>query len=163
YMSDPIMEWWMAIFTPALARSTRWLYEVDPEFPSYGLLVLTVIVMVWAGRHFYTRAWAALRHGTSDMNTLVAVGTGAAFLFSAVATLDPELFLSHGVRPDLYFEAVIIIIALVLVGNMLENRAKGRTSAALRRMMDLQPKTARVIKTGDAVDIPVGEVRSGDI
>jgi Cu+-exporting ATPase len=163
YMSDPIMEWWMAIFTPALARAMPWLYEVDPEILSYGLLGLTVIVMVWAGRHFYTRAWAALRHGTSDMNTLVAVGTGAAFLFSAVATLDPELFLSHGVRPDLYFEAVIIIIALVLVGNMLENRAKGRTSAALRRMMDLQPKTARVIRIGDTVDIPVGEVRSGDI
>ncbi len=163
YMSDPFMEWWMAVSTPPLARLAPWLYRIDPEILSYALMALTAVVMVWAGRHFYTRAWAALRHRTADMNTLVAAGTGAAFLFSAVATVDPELFLSNGVRPDLYFEAVIIIIALVLVGNMLENRAKGRTSSALRRLMDLQPKMARVVRGGEAVDIPVGEVGSGDV
>ncbi|MEO8128273.1 MAG: copper-translocating P-type ATPase, partial [Bryobacteraceae bacterium] len=162
YMSDPFMEWWMAASTPALARALPWLYQIEPEILGYVLLGLTIVVMSWAGRHFYTKAWAATRHGTADMNTLVAVGTGAAFLFSAAATLAPELFLSHGVRPDLYYEAVIIIIALVLVGNMMENRAKGHTSAALRRMMDLQPKTARVLRGAETVDIPVGEVRGGD-
>ena len=162
HMSDPFMEWWMAASTPAVARALPWLYQSDPDVLGYVLLALTMGVMGWAGRHFYTRAWAAMRHGTADMNTLVAVGTGSAFLFSAAATLVPELFLSHGVRPDLYYEAVIVIIALVLVGNMMENRAKGRTSAALRRMMDLQPKTARVIRGGNTVDVPVGEVRGGD-
>ena len=162
HMSDPFMEWWMAATTPAVARASPWLYQSDPEVLGYVLLALTMGVLGWAGRHFYTRAWAAMRHGTADMNTLVAVGTGSAFLFSAAATLTPELFLSHGVRPDLYYEAVIVIIALVLVGNMMENRAKGRTSAALRRMMDLQPKTARVIRGGNTVDVPVGEVRGGD-
>jgi len=162
YMSDPFIEWWMSATTPAVARALPWLYRVDPDLLGYVLLALTIVVMSWAGRHFYTRAWSALRHGTADMNTLVAVGTGAAFLFSAAATLTPELFLSHGVRPDLYYEAVIIIIALVLVGNMMENRAKGHTSAALRRMMDLQPKTARVLRGGHTPDIPVGEVRGGD-
>ncbi|MEP6536670.1 MAG: heavy metal translocating P-type ATPase [Bryobacteraceae bacterium] len=162
YMSDPFMEWWMAASTPALARALPWLYQIEPEILGYVLLGLTIVVMSWAGRHFYTKAWAATRHGTADMNTLVAVGTGAAFLFSAAATLMPEVFLSHGVRPDLYYEAVIIIIALVLVGNMMENRAKGHTSAALRRMMDLQPKTARVLRGAETVDIPVGEVRGGD-
>lgn len=162
YMSDPFMEWWMAVSTPAVARALPWLYQVEPDVLGYMLLALTMGVMGWAGRHFYTRAWAAMRHGTADMNTLVAVGTGSAFLFSAAATLMPDLFLSHGVRPDLYYEAVIIIIALVLVGNMMENRAKGHTSAALRRMMDLQPKTARVMRGGNAVDVPVGEVLGGD-
>lgn len=162
YMSDPFMEWWMAVSTPAVARALPWLYQVEPDVLGYMLLALTILVMGWAGRHFYTRAWAAMRHGTADMNTLVAVGTGSAFLFSAAATLMPDLFLSHGVRPDLYYEAVIIIIALVLVGNMMENRAKGHTSAALRRMMDLQPKTARVMRGGNAVDVPVGEVLGGD-
>ncbi len=162
YMSDPFMEWWMAATTPAVARALPWLYRIDPEVLGYALLALTAGVMVWAGRQFYTRAWAATRHGTADMNTLVAVGTGSAFLFSAAATLVPELFLSHGVRPDLYYEAVIVIIALVLVGNMMENRAKGHTSAALRRMMDLQPKTARVIRGAGTLDIPVAEVRAGD-
>ena len=162
YMSDPFMEWWMAATTPGVARALPWLYQVDPEVLAYLLLALTIGIMSWAGRHFYTRAWSALRHGTADMNTLVAVGTGSAFLFSAAATLRPELFLSHGVRPDLYYEAVIIIIALVLVGNMMENRAKGHTSDALRRMMDLQPKTARIIRGGETVDVPVTEVRSGD-
>jgi Cu+-exporting ATPase len=162
HMSDPFMEWWMAISTPNLARAFPWLYQVDPEILGYALLALTIIVMGWAGRHFYTRAWAALRHGTADMNTLVAVGTGAAFLFSATGTLAPELFLSNGVRPDVYYEAVIIIIALVLLGNMLEIRAKGHTSAALRRLMDLQPKTARVIRGGSTIDIPVSEVQGGD-
>ncbi len=161
-MSDPFMEWWMAVFTPLLARALPWLYQIDPDLLSYGLLALTAIVMAWAGRHFYTRAWAALRHGAADMNTLVAVGTGSAFLFSAAATLTPELFLSHGVRPDIYYEAVIIIIALVLVGNMLETRAKGNTSAALRRMMDLQPKTARVMRDEQTIDIPVAEVHRDD-
>ena len=133
-----------------------------PQTIAFALLALTTGVMLWAGRRFYTRAWAAARHGSSDMNTLIAVGTGAAYLYSVVATLAPGLFLSRGLMPDLYYEAVVFIIALILVGNWLEARAKGRTSAALRRLVSLQPPTARVQRDGVEVEIPVEQVRRGD-
>src|SRR3954454_15119471 len=96
------------------------------------------------------------------MNTLVGVGAGAAFLDSALATLAPGFFLSRGVAPDVYYEAVVIIIALILTGNAFEARAKSRTSAALRSLVALQPKTARVLREDQEVDIPVEQVRSGD-
>ena len=128
----------------------------------WTLLVLTSFVMVWAGRHFYTRAWSALKHGGSDMNTLISVGTGAAYLFSVAATIAPNAFLARGVQPHVYFEAVDAIIALILLGNLFEARAKQRTSAALRSLADLQPKTARVVRQGQEIDIPVEEVRHGE-
>ena len=127
------------------------------------LLALTTAVMGWAGRHFYVRAWKAFTHRAADMNTLIAVGTGAAFLFSLAVTVVPGYFLARGVMPDLYYEAVDIIIALVLVGNMLEARAKGETTRALRALVRLQPRTARVVRGGAESDVPIGEVRSGDI
>ena len=128
----------------------------------YVLFAVTTVVMVWAGRHFYVRAWSAFRHRTSDMNTLIAVGTGAAYVYSVVATFAPDVFLSRGLTPDLYYEAVILIIALILVGNTLEARAKRRTSSALRRLVDLQPKTARVVRGGAELEIPVEQVRRGE-
>ncbi len=97
------------------------------------------------------------------MNVLVALGTGAAFLFSAAATLVPQFFLSHGIAPDLYYEAVILIIALVLVGNTLEARAKRQTSAALRKLAALRPDTARVLRNGETEEVPVEQVLAGDI
>jgi Cu+-exporting ATPase len=131
------------------------------------LLVLTVAVMGWAGRHFYTRAWSAFRHHSADMNTLIAVGTGAAFVYSLVATLAPGFFVRHGVAPDVYYEAVIIIIALILTGNAFEARAKRATSAALRALAGLQPPTARVARGDGAaareMDVPVADVRRGDV
>jgi Cu+-exporting ATPase len=126
------------------------------------LLVVTLFVMAWAGRHFYTRAWSAFRHHSADMNTLVALGTGAAFLYSAVATLAPQVFLRNGIAPDLYYEAVIIIIALILTGNAFEARAKRNTAAALRTLVKLQPKTARVLRNGAEQDVPVESVQSGE-
>ena len=132
--------------------STNWL-----------LLVLTLVVMTWAGRHFYTRAWAAFRHHSASMDTLVAVGTGAAFLYSVIATVAPGFFLAHGVAPDVYYEAVIIIIALILTGNAFEARAKRQTSAALRALAQLQPKTARVVRGRDELDVPIAQVSGGDV
>ncbi len=128
----------------------------------WALLVLTTFVMVWAGRHFYTRAWSALKHGGSDMNTLISVGTGAAYLFSVAATVAPGAFLARGVQPHIYFEAVDAIIALILLGNLFEARAKQRTSEALRTLADLQPQTARIVRNGEEVDVPVEQVRHGD-
>ncbi len=126
------------------------------------LMLTTIGIMVWAGGHFYTRAWAAFRHHSADMNTLIAVGTGAAFLYSVVATLAPQFFASRGVSADVYYEAVIIIIALILTGNAFEARAKKQTSAALRGLVDLQPKTARVRRNDAEVDVPIDLVVEGD-
>ncbi len=129
----------------------------------WGLLLLTLGVMAFAGRHFYTRAWAAFRHHAASMDTLVAVGTGAAFVYSVIATVAPGFFLRHGVMPDVYYEAVIIIIAFILTGNAFEARAKRQTSAALRALAQLQPKTARVVRNDTEVDIAVAEVRGADV
>ena len=161
-VADPFMRWAMETMTPALRRVLPWLYRLDPAVLSWGLLLLTLGVMAWAGRHFYVRAWSALRHRSADMNTLVAVGTGAAFLFSAAATIAPGFFLARGVAPDVYYEAVVIIIALILTGNTFEARAKGRTAAALRALVALQPRTARVLRGNQETDVPVEEVRGGD-
>src|SRR5215208_6335449 len=128
-----------------------------------ALLALTVLVMTWAGRHFYTRAWAAFRHHSADMNTLIAIGTGAAFVYSLVATVAPGFFLQRGVAPDVYYEAVIVIIALILTGNAFEARAKTATSAALRALAGLQPPTARLVRGAQELDVPVADVRSGDV
>jgi len=161
--SDPFMQWVSRTLTPPLERTLPFLYALDPRIISFGLLGLTVAIMLWAGRHFYTRAWASFRHHSADMNTLIAVGTGAAFVFSLVATLAPGFFTSRGVAPDTYYEAVIIIIALILVGNALEARAKRQTATALRSLAALQPKTARVERDGVESEIPVDAVRHDDI
>ena len=126
------------------------------------MLVLTTAIMIWAGRQFYVRAWAAARHGDSNMNTLIAVGTGAAYLYSLVATVAPNVFIDRGLNADVYYEAVVLIIALILVGNWLEARAKRRTSAALRGLVSLQPKTARVLRDGTEVELPIEQMHRGD-
>jgi Cu+-exporting ATPase len=161
-VADPFMRWAMASLTPALRGVAPWLYAIPTPVIAWTLLALTLGVMAWAGRHFYTRAWSAFRHHSADMNTLIAVGTGGAFLYSVVATVMPGFFVSRGVAPDVYFEAVVIIIALILTGNAFEARAKRRTSAALRALADLQPKTARVVRGAAEVDLPVEQVGAGD-
>ena len=162
-VSDPFLRVAMRVIDPALMRVAPWLYTTPSTVLSYLLLSITLFVMLWAGRHFYTRAWSAARHGSADMNTLIALGTGAAFLFSVFATVAPDFFLSRGVVPDVYYEAVIIIIALILVGNALEARAKHETSNAIRGLIDLQPATARVAKGDSHADVPLDSVRTGDI
>lgn len=162
-VADPFMRWAMTALDPSLRAVMPLLYAVSPRSLTITLLVATLAVMLWGGRHFYTRAWAALRHRTADMNTLVSVGTLAAFAYSLVATVAPGFFTSRGVMPDVYFEAVIIIIALILTGNMFEARAKMRTSAALRSLVDLQPKTARVVRFEQEVDAPVDTVEPDEI
>jgi P-type Cu+ transporter len=118
-------------------------------------LVLTLPVAFYAGAPFYSGAWKALRHRAANMNTLIALGTGTAFLYSLVETLRG----GHNV----YFEAAAVIIALILLGRMLEARARGRASEAIRRLMDLQPPTARLLREGSEIEVPVEEVRAGDV
>ncbi|MGH7468057.1 MAG: heavy metal translocating P-type ATPase [Longimicrobiales bacterium] len=160
---DPFMRWTMERITPVLRPVMPWLYDVPRPVLTYGLLLLTLIVMLWAGRHFYTRAWSAFRHHSADMNTLIAVGTGAAFLYSLLATVAPGLFVSRGLMPDVYYEAVIFISALILLGNMLEARARRQTSASLRALADLQPPTARVLRNRQEADVPVEQVQRGEV
>ena len=165
--ADPFMRWTMRVLEPALRSVAPWLYAMPPRAVSWALLVGTLGVMLWAGRDFYTRAWAAFRHHSADMNTLIAIGTGAAFVYSIVATVVPDFFLRRGIAPDVYYEAVIIIIALILTGNAFEARAKRKTSTALRSLVNLQPKTARVVRGGPGesseIDVPIESVQSGDI
>jgi Cu+-exporting ATPase len=118
-------------------------------------LVLTLPVILYAGAPFYVAAWKATRHGAANMNTLISLGTGAAFLYSLGQTVRG----GH----DVYFEAAAVIIALILLGRTLEARARGRASEAIRRLMDLQPPVARVIRDGQEVQMPVEEVRAGDV
>ena len=132
-----------------------------PQRP-WLLLAVTIPVVAWAGRHYYTRAWAAFRHRSADMNTLVAVGTGAAFGYSLFVTLAGDWLAARGIEPHVYYEAVVWIIALVLLGNLLEARARNRTAGAIRRLIGLRPPTARVIRGGAEVEIPLAELRAGD-
>lgn len=140
-----------------------WLYRVDPDWIRWGLLALSLPVIFWAGAQFYTRAWASFKHRVADMNTLIALGTGAAFLYSAVVTVWPELFIRAGIPAEVYYEAGILIIALILLGKMLEAKAKGQTSEAIKKLIGLQAKTARVVRDGKESDIPVEEVVPGDV
>ncbi|MBI3982702.1 MAG: heavy metal translocating P-type ATPase [Gemmatimonadetes bacterium] len=138
------------------------LYTLDPTVLKLAMLVLTVPVLLWSGRQFFVGAWRGVQHRTADMNTLIAVGTGAAFAYSVVATAVPAVFRGAGLEADVYFEAVNAIVALILLGRLLEARAKGRTSAAIRQLLALRPKTARVQRSGEDRDIPLPEVVVGD-
>jgi P-type Cu+ transporter len=167
-VADPFMRWMMSAVSPALQNMLPWLYAIPSATLMWALLVLTVGVMVFAGRQFYVSAWKALGHGAADMNTLVSLGTGAAFVSSVLATVAPGLFTRHGVSADVYYEAVIFIIALVLTGRLFESRATRRTTAALRALATMLPATARVMRpTPDAslveVMLPIADVRSGDL
>jgi P-type Cu+ transporter len=160
---DPFMNWVHGTIDPWLTGLMPWLYQIDVRLLGYTLLAMTGVTMAWAGRHFYTRAWAAFRHHSADMNTLVATGTGAAFLFSLAATFAPGFFVSRGVAPAVYYEAVLFIVALVLLGNMMEARARRQTSTALRRLVDLQPRTARVLRGDTEAVVSVEVVVHDDI
>src|ERR1700744_3392732 len=162
-MKDPFMTWSMRVLDPALRKIVPWLYSVSDNSIRWFLFVLSAFIIGWAGRRFYVKAWSALLHKTADMNTLVALGTGTAFLYSAASTIAPGFFLAHGIAPDVYYEAGILIIGLVLVGNTLESRAKGRTTLALRKLVHLQPKTARVLREGLEHDVSIDAILQGDI
>ena len=123
--------------------------------------MLTTPVLVFAGSQFFSGAWKLFKHFRADMNTLIAVGTGSAFLYSAAVTFFPFIFpagLQH-----VYYDTAAVIIALILFGRLMESRAKKKTSDAIHHMMALQPKTARVVRNGEELEIPISEVEVGDI
>ncbi|HOU29136.1 MAG TPA: heavy metal translocating P-type ATPase [Thermoleophilia bacterium] len=128
----------------------------------YLLWGLASIVQFWVGRQFYTTAWAALKHGTTTMNTLVALGSSAAYLYSVLGLLFPAFFEHQGLGEPMYFDSSAFIITLILTGRLLEARAKGQTGAAIKALIGLQPRTARVVRDGVETDVPVAEVLVGD-
>ena len=126
-----------------------------------GAALLTLPVLFWSGGHFFTGAWAALKHRSANMNTLIATGTAAAWLYSTVAILFPGIFPEGTSEP--FYDVAAVVIALVVLGQALELRAKGRASEAIRKLLGLQAKTARVVRDGQEMDIPVEEVLVGDV
>jgi Cu+-exporting ATPase len=126
-------------------------------------LLLTTPVLFWCGADFYKGAISAFRQHSADMNTLVAAGTGIAWLTSLFTTLFPQVLIAEGLPADVYYESAAVIITLVLLGRLLEARARGQTSAAIRRLLQLQPPTARVLRQGQAVEVPVSLVEVGDL
>jgi len=130
---------------------------------NYTLLGLTALIIAWAGRGIYHAAWKALRHKSADMNVLVMLGTGAAFIYSTVATVAPGVFARNGIAPAVYYEAVIFIIGLVLAGRAIEARTRVTTTGALRRLATLLPNTARVMRGVTWQDIPLSDVKRGDV
>jgi len=144
--------------------SSEWI-PGTPEILSnfFVLWILATPVQFWVGWQFYKGAWGAFIHRNADMNTLIAVGTSAAYLYSVAATFFPSFFIKGGIEPKVYFDTSTIIITLILLGRLLEARAKGQTSEAIRKLAGLQAKTARVMRDGKETDIPIEEVLVEDI
>jgi P-type Cu+ transporter len=126
-------------------------------------LALAAPVQFWVGREFHRSAWKAFRHRTADMNTLISIGTNIAFFYSLWITINPNYFTAQGLSAEVYYEASAMIITLTLLGRWLENRAKGATSSAITALMGLQAKTARVVRDGGEIDIPIESVAISDI
>ncbi|MCX9190021.1 copper-translocating P-type ATPase [Carbonactinospora thermoautotrophica] len=165
YLADLKRKWQVALasglglmilmYIPLPIDAMDWLMPV--------ILVIATAVQFWAGRGFYTAAWAAARHGATNMNTLVALGTGVAYGYSGFVTLWPAAAERWGLPLHIYFETSLVIIALILMGRWMEGRAKKRTAAAVTALVGLAPKTARVLRDGVEQDIPVEQVVVGDL
>jgi len=153
----------VALVAGVLAMVLPMLFSIPRTPLNWTLCVATLAVMTGAGRHFYVRAWTALWHRAADMNTLIALGTGAAFVYSLLVTVAPEVFINRGLAPDVYFEAVILILAFVLIGNTLEARATQHTVKALSALAELQPRTARIERDGADIDVAIDSVQRGDM
>ncbi len=153
------------IIAAALAVPIFALSMFVPSFSGkpYLLWALATPVQFWAGWRFYRGAWGALKHRTADMNTLIAVGTSAAYLYSMIAVLFPALFAAGGMEAHLYFDTSAMIITLILLGRFFEARAKGQTSEAIKKLIGMQPKTALVIRNGEEAEIPIEDVQVGDL
>jgi Cu+-exporting ATPase len=151
------------IFAGSMQNWFPFLSAIPRQTMLFCLFVLTTPVVFWVGSQFFSGALKAARQKTTDMNTLVAVGAFSAYLYSALATFIPKFFAVAGIAPHVYFDGAAMIITLILLGRLLEAKAKGKTSMAIKRLMGLKPKTARVVRDGKEVDIPVEAVVKGDL
>jgi Cu2+-exporting ATPase len=147
---------WAAILT--LPVFVIGMFFMDWPLGRWISLPLAAVVLFWFGRHFYAGAYRQARHGQANMDTLVALSTGIAFLFSVFNTVYPEFWLSRGLMPHVYYEAATVIIVFISLGKLLEERAKSNTSSAIRKLIGLQPKTVRAIVDGRETELPIAEV-----
>jgi P-type Cu+ transporter len=125
--------------------------------------VLTAPVQFWCGKSFYVNTWKAFKRHTATMDTLIALGTSAAYFYSLFVTIFPSFLTIQGLTPEVYYETAAVVITLILLGQLFENRAKGQTSAAIRKLMGLQAKTARIVRDGQAMEVAIAAVQIGDI
>ncbi len=160
---DPFMEAVMQWLTPPVRAVLPWLYGIPPRTLVLASLALATAAIAWSGRTFYVAGFRALVHRVPDMNTLVMLGTGAAYCYSLAATFRPSWFVAGGVAPDVYYEAVVMILALVLLGRTMEARARQRSVAALAGLVALQPGMATVVAGNDLHQVAIGDVTVGDV
>ncbi|MEX0363478.1 MAG: heavy metal translocating P-type ATPase, partial [Allomuricauda sp.] len=150
---------WSAILTLPIFVLGMFFMQWEPG--KWISLVLTVPVLFWFGRSFFINARKQAKYGKANMDTLVALSTGIAFLFSVFNTLFPEFWLSRGIEPHVYYEAATVIITFVSLGKLLEEKAKSNTSSAIKKLMGLQPKTLKIIENGEEKEIPISSVQEG--
>ncbi len=134
-----------------------WLHD------SWFQAVLTAPVQFWCGKSFYINSWKAFKHHASTMDTLIALGTSAAYFYSLFVTIFPHVLIAQGLEASVYYETAAVVITLILLGRLFENRARGQTSEAIRKLMGLQAKTARIIRNGQELEVPIVEVQLGDL
>jgi Cu+-exporting ATPase len=134
-----------------------WLHD------SWFQAVLTAPVQFWCGKSFYINSWKAFKHHASTMDTLIALGTSASYFYSLFVTIFPHVLIAQGLEASVYYETAAVVITLILLGRLFENRARGQTSEAMRKLMGLQAKTARIIRNGQELEVPIVEVQLGDI
>ena len=153
--------WAIALSVPVMLIG---MFFMDMPYANPVMWLLSTPIVFWLGRGFFASAWKQLKHGSANMDTLVANSTGIAYLFSLFIMLFPEFWLERGIHPHVYFEAASVIITFILLGRLLEEKAKGNTSSAIRKLMGLQPKTVTVI-TGSSSEriVPIEQIRPGDI
>lgn len=132
-------------------------------YANYMMMILSAPVVFWLGRSYFVNAWKQARHGKANMDTLVALSTGLAFLFSAFTTVYPQFWTSRGLEPHVYFEAAAVVIAFISLGKLLEERAKSNTSSAMQKLIGLQPKTVRIIENGAESELPIAQVQVGQV
>ncbi|MGK4075193.1 heavy metal translocating P-type ATPase [Bacteroides uniformis] len=138
------------------------MFFMDMPYANPIMWTLSTPIVFWLGRGFFSSAWKQLRHGSANMDTLVAISTGTAYLFSLFNMLFPDFWQSRGIHPHVYFEAASVIIAFILLGRLLEEKAKGNTSTAIKKLMGLQPKTVTVVGNEERI-VPIEQIRPGDI
>ncbi|MEN6487784.1 MAG: heavy metal translocating P-type ATPase [Smithella sp.] len=151
------------IFFGSMQHWFGFLQGIPRQTMLYAMFVLTFPAVFWVGSRFFVGAIKAARQKTSDMNTLVAVGSLSAYLYSAAATFFPHFFMTAGIMPHVYYDGAAMIITLILVGRLLEAKAKGKTSTAIKQLLELKPKTAHLWRDGGVIDVAVENVMVNDV
>jgi Cu+-exporting ATPase len=151
------------IFIGSMQHWFGFLQIIPREFMLWAMFILTAPAVFWVGSRFFIGAYKAALQKTTDMNTLVAVGALAAYVYSAAATFFPHFFMTAGFMPHVYYDGAAMIVTLILVGRLLEAKAKGKTSTAIKKLMNLKPKTAHLIRKNEETEVAVEEVQIGDI